>query len=223
MCWIWLASQSCFKGLNTLDLSTVDMTNRMDYVAEALRGGRLEGLEELTLNYASVNGLCAIFAALRHACPRVRRLDLTGLKGRVDVAAEVLESAHLHQLQELVLSKCGATAGAATVIRALQAGAFPGLVELDLSSCDLSPGDGVALGEAMISGHCVRLERLGLEDNRRLDGEGFVAIFGALEAGSCPYLKRLELTHAHLSPETATAFGNALQSGYCHHLQRLDL
>lgn len=220
------------SALTTLDLSDIKLSDEdAAVIGRALPG--LVGLEELLLcgacSEVTATGLGHMMGALAHgACPGLRHLNFSDNEFSEDVECQViataLESGHCRRLQELDLSNTVLDqVDFNAVARALCSGNCPEMRRLNLSSCSLDRYDGRALGLALRSGACPKFEKLELSYNDDMGDDGLVPVMEALEAGSCPELKLLDLESTRLEAGGGTALGLALSSGRCSHLQELIL
>lgn len=228
-------SFGCFCGIKTLDLRLYQKEKKTlrydmaEHVTRALAGGGLRCLEGLHIYSLGDKGITAVLHLLKGgACPQLRDLKLYfSHQLHANALVEALDSGHLSNLRELELMHDALTysvnsyaeSWGTMVASALQRRTCPELVFLCLELP--FPQDTVALGEAMMSGACAKLEKLIFPTCDAFQDSTF--IFGALEAGACPSLKKLDATESMMSTESATALGYALRSGNCRQLQELSV
>lgn len=227
-------------GPKAVNLGHLNLQEEEDIsnLESALWGRGLESLEELCLesNYMGSPGLEIIIGALTEgACPLLQRLDLSCNSERFgghrlhkelgQVLAEAFRSGYCRHLQELRIrdNNLGVYDGAVAMMRALQGGYCPQVVKLDLSYCNLYTEGACALAMALRSMAGPKLEELDLCSNSMMLNEGWAAIFGAMEAGCCLTMRRLDVHSCTLGTVASTALAQAITSGNCHGFQHLDL
>jgi len=209
------------------------VADRGEALATALRSGACPELEELGMGHdheADDRGLIAVFEALEaKACPKIRWLDvvfagLSQLGG--SALARALSSGGCRQLEKLELYQAFADVlGQATMDCLLAIKACRRLRHLNLGMTHMGKDHAQALGDGLTSGCCSKLEDLVLWRNDCLAKEdgGWQHIALALEMGSCPSLRRLQLSKIGMGSAGADALSRAFSSGALASLEDIDL
>jgi len=216
-----------------LDLSNLSLDDR-----EARQLGRALGsrscarLEELDVGVNAITdgGFVNITKGLLHGnCRTLRRLAAPRNVGISSVGAQSLAEAlrlhacpDLHHL-DLCFNNLGPQ-GVESIALALQEGSCPEIRTLNLTYCGAAGGLR-AIGEALRSGHCSKLEGLRLPCGRNSHAASgdVVSVVRALAQGACVNMQRLDLSFVNMSPDGARVLSEAIRSHYLLKLQKLEL
>lgn len=114
--------------------------------------------------------------------------------------------------------------GSLAFLQAIQPGALPNLVHLDLNDTHLYQEHGRVLGETMGTGALPQLEEVRLFDEEGISMDGFVAaMMTGVEAGGILRLKNLYLKYLGIGPQGGQALARALASGNLSFLEVIML
>ena len=197
--------------------------------------GMISGLEELSISH---QGMRFVMRALSQGC--CRSLTVLYCRGNCvsgphskdteswEAFASALNQGYCRRMKVLVVSPSDwegpeDSSDFVVVAAALQAGACPHLMKLDLSSAFLNPPGWLAVGQAIQSGHCQELKSLSV-GWAALGATGLLPVIQALQdAQNGPELLEFELFRVLLTAEGATALSQLLSSGRCRSLERLSI
>jgi len=162
-----------------------------------------------------------------YCCRLVKALDLSGVdmeKQHFAAVGRGLKGANFLSLEELHMDKSGMTNGGLDhIASALELGACPSLLTLNLSNNAFDEGVGEIVSRVMKSRQCQQLQSLGLRW-AAFDCFGELEeVASALENGCCPNLKSLELGLDATSDDDMEVFARAMRSGAMRLLERLTL
>ena len=187
--------------------------------------------QQSRLDYLCIieDGMIPLMAKRNWGLCQVKTLDLSQIvKKRVSWTpsdGDNLEGI-LSRLGSRGLEELRCKLGVKSIMRSLSKGACPELRRLVITPLSSSTHGTFALAacealaNAMIAGHCKRLQALVMTG---MKPDGFTIIAGALRAGSCPDLEELDTKDCVNTLSDWQALSQVLRSGSCPQLKILNL
>jgi len=174
---------------------------------------------ETSMNARGAKCLAAAFA--EGVCPQLGHLDLSDNPeiGEAGAGAlgRALEDGALPHLQGLLLFGDRIQNGGLAIARAMASGNLSNLEILDLSGAGLGTACVVELSRTLESGHCPRLEQLGLSDNNveELGVQCLALALGVRASAGCSHLEKLHVGGNVVGSGGAQKLAQALRRDGC--------